>query len=192
MPFNKKIELTGQRFGRLVVLGDSGKRSTYGHVAWLCLCDCGKRVRVLSGNLRYGQTRSCSCLKKELVKTLRKTSIIHGESDKNSRLYTVWINLKRKCYNRNAINYENYGGKKIRVCKEWLDKKIGYISFRTWVLNNGYSPSLRNFVIDRINPKGDYQPDNCRLITRSEATKRAWKERGSVINIQTLTSSTAS
>ena len=168
MPFNKKIELTGQRFGRLIVLKDSGKRSTGGHIIWLCLCDCGKRVRVLSGNLR------------------------HGHSDKNSRLYTTWINLKRKCYNPNAINYKNYGGKGIKVCKEWQNRKTGYISFRTWALNNGYSARIRNPVIDRINSKGNYQPNNCRITTKSESTKRAWKEHGSIINIQTLTSSTVS
>jgi len=192
MPFNKKIELTGQRFGRLIVLKDSGKRSTGGHIIWLCLCDCGKRVRVLSGNLRHGHTRSCGCLKKELARTQMKTSIIHGESDKNSRLYTTWINLKRKCYNPNAINYKNYGGKGIKVCKEWQNRKTGYISFRTWALNNGYSARIRNPVIDRINSKGNYQPNNCRITTKSESTKRAWKERSSIINIQTLTSSTMS
>ena len=157
-----KIDLKNQRFGRLTVIRDSRERNDHGHIIWLCKCDCGKRVKVLSGNLRYGHTRSCGCLKREQTKAMGKASLRHGE-DQRSRLYTVWINLKRKCYNRNAINYGNYGGRGIRVCKEWRDRKAGYIFFRAWALNHGYSPSLHLFFIARKDCRKNYSPDNCWL-----------------------------
>ena len=166
-----KIDLTGQRFGRLIVLKDSGKRIAHGHIIWLCKCSCGKQVKVISGNLRNGYTRSCGCLKREQTKAMGKACIKHGENSKNSRLYTAWINLKRKCYNPNALIYDKYGGRGVRICKEWLGKQ-GYINFRTWALNNGYPPSLRDFVIDRINIGGNYDPNNCKWMTRSESTRK--------------------
>ena len=167
----KKIDLTNQRFGRLVVLRDSGKRVKDGHIIWACKCSCGKQVKVISGNLRYGHTRSCGCLKREQAKVQGKVNIKHGENDK-SRLYIAWINLKRKCYNRNAINYKNYGGKGARVCEEWLDRKTGYISFRAWALNHGYSPGLRLFFIAQKDRRKDYGPDNCWLTPRSNWMKK--------------------
>lgn len=55
-------DLTGQRFGRLVVLRDSGGRSTGGSVLWLCNCDCGNTCKVQAGRLKTGNTKSCGCL----------------------------------------------------------------------------------------------------------------------------------
>ena len=153
-----KINLTNQRYGRLKVIRDSRKR-TGGHIIWLCKCDCGKRVKSLSGNLRYGHTRSCGCLKDEQRRVQGKANLRHGE-DQRSRLYTTWINLKRKCYNRNAVNFKNYGGKGIKVCRKWIDK-TGYISFRAWALNNGYFLGLRVFFIARKDCRKNYGPDNC-------------------------------
>jgi len=162
----KKINLVGQRFGRLKVVQDSGKRTEYshgdGHVIWACRCDCGKRVKVISGNLRYAHTKSCGCLKKEQMRTLGRVNIKHGENDK-SRLYVAWINIKR-------------GGKRIKVCKEWLDKKVGYFSFRAWALDHGFSVGSCNFIVDRIDRRKNYSPSNCRFITRSEMMRRVWKD----------------
>lgn len=169
-----KINLTNQRFGRLNVIRDSKERTGHGHIIWLCKCICGKQVKVISGNLRYGHTRSCGCLKEEHRKIHGKANLRHGENDK-SRLYVAWINLKRKCYNRNAINYKNYGGKKARVCGEWLDRKTGYISFRAWALNNGYFPGLRLFFIARKDCRKNYGPDNCWLTPRSNWMKKKQK-----------------
>lgn len=175
MPFRVKIDLTGQRFGHLTVLKDSGKRVS-GHVVWVCKCRCGrKKVRVISNNLRSGYTRSCGCLNQEMMRTRGRLNIKHGESHK-SRLYITWQNLKRKCYNPNALNYDKYGGRGIRICKEWLGKQ-GYINFRIWAIANGYTASFRDFVIDRINLRGGYCPTNCRFTTKSKIAKRIWRKR---------------
>ena len=152
-----KINLVGQRFGRLTVKQDSGKRTGCGrhgdgHVIWGCRCDCGKWINVISGNLRYGHTKSCGCLKREQMKALGNGRIKHGES-KNSRLYVTWINLKRK-------------GRGIRICKEWLDKKTGYLSFRQWAMANGFTVRLRYYRISRKDKRKNFSPDNCEITSR--------------------------
>lgn len=63
----KKVDLTGQRFGRLTVLKDSGNRLDR-KVVWLCMCDCGQETLVRSTRLRKGTTRSCGCLRRENAK----------------------------------------------------------------------------------------------------------------------------
>lgn len=178
MGFHTKIDLVGQRFGRLTVLKDSGQRTKCGHVIWLAKCSCGKfcgrkKVKVISLNLRYGRTRSCGCLHKEQMRIRGKGNIIHREGYRPSRLYSAWMGLKRKCYNPNSYNYKNYGGKGIKVCKEWLDV-MGYINFRIWAFNNGYSARIFYLVIARKNLNGNFQPDNCYLKAVS-GLKRKWR-----------------
>lgn len=162
----KKIDLKNQKFGRLLVLWDSKKRTKCGHVIWLCKCDCGKRTMVISLNLRYGHTRSCGCLQEELRKAHGRANIKHGENDKNSRIYRTWQNMKRKCYNPNATNFKRYGGRGIRICKEWLNKKTGYLNFRTWALANGYIVGLRYYLISRKDCRKNFSPDNCQITSR--------------------------
>lgn len=171
----------GLGFGRLTVLRDSGKRTKCGHIIWLCRCSCGSmQLRgVIGTNLRNGYSRSCGCLSRERMRTKGRGNIKHGENGKNSRLYTTWVNLKRKFYNPNAINFKNYGGRKIKVCKEWLDRKTGYLNFRAWAISNGYTATTNpnDFIIDMINRKKGYQPDNCRIISRSTLMKKLHRQR---------------
>lgn len=58
----RRIDLTGQRFGKLVVLNPTEKRIDNGSVVWLCRCDCGKLAEVSARRLRKGKVRSCGCL----------------------------------------------------------------------------------------------------------------------------------
>lgn len=83
---------------------------------------------------------------------------IHGES--KTKLYGVWLSMKRRCDLETSKSYNNYGGKGISVCEEWINS---YISFRDWSLENGYREGLE---IDRIDTYGNYEPSNCRWITR--------------------------
>ena len=160
----KKIDLTGQRFGRLIVLRDTGKRC-WRYVVWLCRCDCGKLVEVLSNNLKLGRTKSCGCLQKEIMAA---KLFKHGDScgGKESRLYRTWVNMKSRCYYPKSINYKRYGGRGIKICKEW---KNNYMMFKNWALANGYQDNL---TIDRIDSGGNYCPENCRWLTLSENSRR--------------------
>ena len=58
----KKIDLTGQRFGKLVVLSEIADRDKHKHVKWLCVCDCGNRTTQAGVDLRKGSTTSCVVL----------------------------------------------------------------------------------------------------------------------------------
>lgn len=155
--------IKNQRFGRLIVIVATKKRTPSGGIIWLCRCDCGNLAEVRSTNLLSGNTMSCGCLQKEMHIGYR-----HG--DDRTRLYQIWGNVKTRCYNSNEQHYHRYGGRGITVCDEW---KNDYVVFKKWALSNGYE---NNLTIDRINNDGNYEPNNCQWITRSENTKKYWRE----------------
>ena len=154
-------DLTGQRFGRLVAIECVG-RTNNGNAKWLCKCDCGNEAEIASYLLRKGITQSCGCIKREQNEEMFTT---HGESkgSKRTRLYRIWSGIKTRCYNTNqAYAFGKYGAKGIEMCQEWRNS---YEAFRDWSLSNGYADGL---TIDRIDPRGNYEPSNCRWITQQE------------------------
>ena len=72
-------------------------------------------------------------------------------------LYQTWVNMKRRCYDKESKLYPGWGGRGITVCQEWLDPK----TFIDWALENGWKKGL---IIDRIDNDGDYEPGNIRFI----------------------------
>lgn len=154
------IDLSGRRFGRLKVISRISKMGE--KALYECKCDCENRANVLGCNLVTGTTESCGCIRRENTGIL---SYKHGL--RNERLYQTWCNMKSRCYNPNNKRYENYGGRGIRVCKEWKDN---FKTFYDWAMANGYRDDL---TIDRIDNDGNYEPKNCRWVTLSEnSTKR--------------------
>lgn len=132
------------------------------HTMWKCKCNCLNETEciVSSTHLLSGHTKSCGCYMKEQIS---KANSKHKLCE--NRLYNIFRNMKQRCYNPKTINYKNYGGKGITICEEWLDEKTGFINFYNWAIKNGYN---ENLTIDRIDVNGDYEPNNCQWITKSE------------------------
>lgn len=151
-----KIDLTGRRFERLVVLKEADKRGPQNQIYWLCLCDCGKQVEVNGGSLRSGSTKSCGCYKIEKFINMAKTYPRKKDGKAKTRLYKIWRGMIRRTMNPKRQNYYRYGGRGIRVCDEWLHD---FSAFKEWSMKNGYNDTLS---IDRIDSNGNYCPENCR------------------------------
>lgn len=149
-----KLDLHGKRYGRLEVTGTSDNigRDT----AWLCRCDCGRRVVIKTTCLRSKGTKSCGCLQRERA---MESATKHGKC--GTRLYQCWADMKQRCSNPNNASYPNYGGRGIQVCDAWQE----FEPFMEWALANGYEDRLE---LDRIDNDDGYEPGNCRWVTREQ------------------------
>lgn len=154
-------EIIGKTFNRLTVLGVAGKDKR-GATLFLCRCSCGQETTALAYQLRSGGKKSCGCLSKEMAK---KNFTKHGEW--GSRLHVLWKGIKARCYNKNNVNYKNYGGRGIKMCDEWRDN---FLAFKEFMLSKGYDETLPTGVqtIEREDVNGDYKPGNCKLVTKTE------------------------
>jgi hypothetical protein len=156
-------ELFGQRFGRLVaneIVGRSADRK----VLWRCQCDCGQAVIVRSSKLTTGHTESCGCL---VGDQLRERKLVHGHKRRakvggQSRTYTTWSCMKRRCQSVENSNYRFYGGRGIKVCERWQ-------TFENFLADMGERPAGK--TLDRIEVNGNYEPGNCKWSTHSEQVR---------------------
>ena len=147
------IDITNQRFGRLVVLEQTP--SLKKKVRWDCLCDCGNITNVSTGVLKNGQTISCGCVRLESVSS-------HKMSD--TKEYQSWKSMKGRCNRKTDKSYNRYGGRGIKVCDEWIN------SFEKFYKDVG-SPPSKNHTLGRIDNNGNYEYGNVRWETRSEQNR---------------------
>lgn len=153
------IDETGNRHGRLLVKEYAGK-SPDGKALWMCECDCGNETVIAGVALRYKHTKSCGCYSADAT---RERSRRPGSAERKKsfqKIYGQWYQMMRRCNAPSLPQYKDYGGRGIRVCAEWHD----FQKYKEWAYKNGYSPDLE---IDRIDNNGNYEPGNCRYVTKS-------------------------
>lgn len=101
----------------------------------------------------------------------------HGLSQ--TRIYDVWKQMLRRCYNPNCKDFKNYGGRGISVCDEWLDIH-GFVS---WANKSGYRPKV---TIERRDVNQGYSPDNCSWIENERQALNTTRSRFITHNGETL------
>ena len=150
----KRIELTGQKLNRWTVL--AYVRNHQNHSLYLCRCDCGTEKEVSGSYLRRGSSKSCGCYDADMKKERSRNKAPH-----RVQLANVHHSMMQRCYEVNSVSYCDYGARGIRVSSGWHTVR----AFREWCAANGWKPGLE---IDRVDPNGDYEPANCRFVTRKQ------------------------
>lgn len=158
------LDYRGKRFGMLVATEptrrtlSSGRRMT----AWVLKCDCGEEVTAFTENLRKGKHMSCGCDK---FRAIGEANATHGaqrvsSSREDRQLYSVWRQMKDRCFLKTAPNYHWYGGNGVTVCDRWVNGDgiaSGFECFR-----QDMGPRPKGMTLDRVDPTGNYEPGNCR------------------------------
>lgn len=164
-----RLNLEGQRFGRLLVLGftEARKVGTQSKRFWNCRCDCGRESEVPTGALTQGNTTSCGC---------RSGGVTHGES--GTPVYRVWHAMIERCRNPGDLGFKDYGGRGIRVCDAWLE----FTAFR-----DAMGPRPEGGTLERENVNGNYEPSNCRWAQQIEQANNRRNNRRLTANGQTRT-----
>jgi hypothetical protein len=85
----------------------------------------------------------------------------YGAPAQGTPEYVAWLSMKARCYIPTAGGYPYYGGRGIKVCDRWRD------NFENFLADMGPRPDSKH-GLGRLDPNGDYTPENCRWMTRSE------------------------
>jgi hypothetical protein len=159
-------------FEILELVGRDKKRQK----TWLCRCRCGKTTILGTTEIRSKRIKSCGCSRKGNNKG-NKFGFKHGLTKHKVRadpLYELRNRIMTRCYNASKRDFPYYQGRGIKVCDEWIKNPT---ALREWALSHGWQKGL---VLDRIDPNGDYSPENCQFLTVSENLKKMHREKNRI------------
>lgn len=151
----RTVDLNGQKFNRLTVIGSAVKKGR--RVYWPCLCDCGKTTSVRSDHLLRGHTLSCGCKNQDKAKRGHT-----GFREKGHPLRKLWYGMKARCYDPTHISYHLYGANGVTVCERWM-------TFENFV--EDMSPRTPGTTLDRVETSGNYCKENCKWSTSTEQAR---------------------
>ena len=166
-PIPKNIkDLTGQKFGRLTIIGFSILSKWWGP-CWISCCECGRRHISQEQCLKSKPKTICNCKDRKASNIAQTHSGALG--DANFVEYRCWWGMLTRCYNKNNPKYKYYGGRGISMCERWRN------SFPNFLADMKPKPSPE-LSIDRINNDGNYEPGNCRWATRSQQARNTTRK----------------
>jgi hypothetical protein len=157
--------ITGERFGKLVVLAHIAPTETIKRTRVRCLCDCGKETVVNHWCVMSGHTVSCGCAKGQLFK------VSHGK--RRTAIHNIWSHMKSRCQTETNVDYGHYGARGIKVCERWQ-------SFEGFYADMGDCPEGHS--IERIDVDGNYEPGNCKWIPKTEQPRNTRRTRYAILN----------
>lgn len=154
------IDIKNKKFGDLTVI-EFVKQDKNKNSIWLCKCKCGNKKEIKAVYLKNGDAKSCGCRR---VNSIIERSIKHGMC--NTRFYSIYCDIKKRCNNKKTSSYKNYGGRGIKLCRHWHK----FENFRDDMYED-YLKHVNEFgekdtSIDRVNNDGNYYKSNCRWATR--------------------------
>ena len=176
----KQLDITGQKFGRWIVLKFAYRK--HGNIYWECKCECGMQKNIQGYSLLSGDSKSCGCLRAE-----NPNGVTHNMG--HTRLYNIWSKMKGRCLNKKNNQYYLYGGRGLLVYDRWNK----FENFRDDMYKS-YLKHVKQFgeketTIDRFpDNNGNYCPENCRWATKKEQsnnrrTNRPISYNGKILNI---------
>lgn len=169
---SRRMNLEGQRYGKLVASKYTCTKETNGMSYYLCKCDCGCEVEVSHGNLRSGKTKSCGCISRQKGKDSPR--FVHGM--RKSKAYKSWCKIKERCYNPNNPDYYNYGAIGVKLQDSFKE------DFTSFFAEVG-EPTDKNSSIDRIDNNLGYVAGNMRWATVYQQARNKSKAKNNTSGI---------
>jgi hypothetical protein len=167
----RTVDITGQRFGRLVAQHRVEQKTT-GWV-WKFVCDCGGTYLGAVAHVKRGRATSCGCLRRETAALQGFKMFKHGLIDTPE--YRAFFAMHSRCYNPSNASFHRYGGRGIKVCVRWH-------TLENFLSDMGKKPGAQ-FSIERINVNGDYEPSICKWATPKEQANNRTNSKRNTQNV---------